>query len=57
MRWKAIFENKKKEKNNHQSYGLHSFKITTSVKELATFESELIELVKNIKFQKVKKNS
>ena len=57
MRWKAIFENKKKEKNNHQSYGLCSFKITTSVKELATFESELIELVKNIKFQKVKETA
>ena len=55
MRWKEIFEDKKKEKNNEQSYGLRSFKITTSVKELAAFESELIELVKNIKFQNVKK--
>ena len=55
MRWKAIFEDKKKEKNNQQSYGSRSFKITASVKELAAFEFKLIELVKNIKFEKVKK--
>ena len=54
MIWKAIFQDTKKEKNNQQRYGLRSFKIPPPVKELAAFESELIELVKNIKFQKVK---
>ena len=50
MRWKLIFQDTKKEKNNQQRYRLCSLKIPPPVKELATFESELIELVKNIKF-------
>ena len=54
MRRKAIFQDIKKEKNNQQRYGLCSFKISPPVKELAAFESILIILVKNIKFQKVK---
>ena len=54
MRWKAIFQDTKKEKSNQQRYGLRSFKIPPPVKELAAFESELIELIKNIKFRKVK---
>ena len=54
MRWKAIFMKTIKEKNNQQRYGLRSFKIPPPVKELAAFESDLIELVKNIKFRKVK---
>ena len=54
MRWKAIFQDTKKEKNNQRRYKLRSFKIPSPVKELAAFESELTELVKNIKFQKIK---
>ena len=54
MRWKAIFQDTKKEKNNQQKYGLRSFKIPPPVKELAAFESELIDLVKNIKCRKLK---
>ena len=55
MRWKAIFQDtKKKKENNQQTYGLRSFKIPPPVKELAGFESELIELVRNTKFRKVK---
>ena len=53
-RWKAIFQDTKKEKSNQQRYGLCSFKIPPLVKELAVFESKLIELAKNIKFQNVK---
>ena len=55
MRRKAIFQDIKKEKNNQQRYGLCSFKISPPVKELAAFESILIILVKNIKFQKSQK--
>ena len=36
IRWKAIFQDTKKEKNQER-YGLSSFKIPPSVKELATF--------------------
>ena len=54
MRWKVIFQNTKKEKNKQERYGLCNFKIPPPVKELAAFESELIELVKNIKFRKAK---
>ena len=49
-----IQQSTKKEKNNQQRYGLRSFKIPPPIKELAAFECELIELVKNIKFRKVK---
>ena len=48
------FSGHQKKKSNQQRYGLRSFNIPPPVKELAAFESELIELVKNIKFQKVK---
>ena len=51
MRWKAIFQDAKKENNNQQRYGLRSFKVPPPVEEVAAFESELIELVKNIKFR------
>ena len=44
----------RKKKNNQQGYGLCSFKMLPPVKKLAAFESKLIELGKNIKFQKVK---
>ena len=54
MRWKAIFQDTKKEKSNQQRCGLCSFKVRPPVKELSAFESELIELLKNIKFRKVK---
>ena len=53
-RWKAIFQDTKKEKSNQQRNGLCSFKIPPLVKELTVFESKLIELAKNIKFQNVK---
>ena len=49
-RWKAIFQDTQKKKNNQQMYGLCSFKIPPPIKELAAFESKLIELVNNIKF-------
>ena len=54
MRWKAIFQDTRNDKSNQQRYGLRSFKIPPSVKELAAFESQLIEVVKNIKLRKVK---
>ena len=48
MRWKEIFQDTRKEKNNQQTYGLRSFKTLLPVKELAIFKSKLIELVKSI---------
>ena len=54
MRWKAIFQDaKKKTNNNNNNKGtdLRSFKIPPPVKELAVFEFELIELVRNIKYR------
>ena len=55
MRWKAVFQDTKKEKSNQQRYGLRSFKIPPPVRELAAFESELIELVKKHKIPKGEK--
>ena len=54
MRWKAIFQDTRKEKSNQQRYGLRSFKIPPPRIKHAAFESELIESVKSIKFRKVK---
>ena len=52
MRWKAIFQDTKKQKANQQRYGLRSFKIPRPVKELPAFESELIELIEIPKSEK-----
>ena len=52
MGWKAIFQDdkkKKKKKKHQQRYGLRSFKTSLQVKQLASFESKLIILVKSIK--------
>ena len=54
MRQRAIFQDTKKEKSNQQRYGLRSFMMPPPVKELATFESKLIELARNITIRKVK---
>ena len=43
-----------KQTSSKQRYELRSFKVPPPVKELAAFESELVELVKNMKFRKVK---
>ena len=48
MRWEAVFQDTKKEKKNQQTYGLRSFKTLLPAKELAAFESKLIEVVKSI---------
>ena len=50
MRWKAIFQDTKKENKKQQRYRWCTFKVPPPVKKLATFEFELIELVKNTKF-------
>lgn len=50
MRSKAIFQNTKKENKKQRRYGLHSFKIPPPGKEITAFESELVELVKKMKF-------
>ena len=49
MRWKAIFSecDEQTEKN---AYGLRSFKCPPQVKELLNFESDLIDLIKYVKF-------
>ena len=53
MGWKAIFQDDKKKnkkiKKHQQRYGLRSFKTSLQVKQLASFESKLIILVKSIK--------
>ena len=52
-RWKAIFQDTKKEKKQLEKVWIMHFKMPPPVKEPGAFESELIELVKNINFQKV----
>ena len=56
MRWKVLFHNKEDEKNDHipETYGLKSDNCPAQIKELVPFESDLIQLIKNIKFRKVK---
>ena len=55
MRWKAIqFSNNENNDSKTEWYGLKSLSSPRPVKELTPFENELISLVKNIKFRKVR---
>ena len=55
MRWKAIqFSNNKNNDSKTEWYGLKSLSSPRPVKELIPFQNELISLVKNIKFRKVR---
>ena len=56
MRWKVIFGSKDDESNKllPETYGLKSDNCPAQVKELVPFENDLIQLVKNIKFRKIK---
>ena len=53
MRWKAIFsECEEQNTTARNAYGLKSFKCPSQVKELLNFESDLIDLIKNVEFDK-----
>ena len=55
MRWIAIYYNKGKGRRNQTEWcGLRSTRCPGKVNELVPFEKDLIALVKNIKFRKVK---
>ena len=55
IRWKAIqFSNNEDNDSKTEWYGLKSLSSPRPVKELIPFENELISLVKNIKFRKVR---
>ena len=52
MRWKAIFFDEKDKNRPKETYGLKSFKTPSQVKDLLPFENDLLNLVKNVKFDK-----
>ena len=54
MRWKAICFNNKTNDNSSERYGLKTLKCTKQVKELVPFENDLTDILKVIKFRKVK---
>ena len=54
MRWKAIYSNRKRNDNSSERYGLKTLKCPKQVKELVPFENDLIDMLKVIKFRKVK---
>ena len=55
MRWKTIpFSNNEQNDSKMEWYGLKSLSSPTPKKELTPFEKELISLVKNIKFRKIR---
>ena len=60
MRWKAIHFNSdtsnSKDEQNTEWYGLKSPYTPRQVKELIPFENDLIDLIRNIKFRKVRNN-
>ena len=59
MRWKAIhFSNNEisNEENKPEWFGLKTFYSPKQVKELIPFENDLIEILRNIKFRKVRNN-
>ena len=53
MRWKVIYFDMKGNNIKTETYGLKSQKTPSPINELAAFENDLIELVKNIKFPTV----
>ena len=55
MHWKAIYCNSKTNDNSSERYGLKTLKCPKQVKDLVPFENDLIDMLKVIKFQKVKK--
>ena len=54
MRWKAIYSNSKTNDNSSEKYGLKTLKCPKQVKDPVLFENDLIDMLKVIKFQKVK---
>ena len=54
MRWKAIYFNNKTNGNSSERYGLKTLKCQKQVKELVPFENDLTDMLKVIKFRKVK---
>ena len=53
MRWKVIYQDMMGNKNETGIHGLKSQKTPPLINKLATFEVDLIYLVKNIKFRRV----
>ena len=53
MPWKVIYCDMKGNSIKTETYGLNSLKTPPPINELAAFENDLIELVKNIKFRTV----
>ena len=54
MRWKAIYFNRKANDNSSERYGLKTVKCPKQVKELVPFQNNLTDMLKVIKFCKVK---
>ena len=60
MQWKAYFYNEKRDgKENKtqtisETYGLKSLKCPHQVKELIQFESDLLDMIKSLKFRKTR---
>ena len=54
MSWKVIYFNSKTNDNSSERYGLKTLKCAKQVKELVPFKNDLIDMLKVIKFRKVK---
>jgi hypothetical protein len=55
MRWKAICYNKDREDTNKTNkFGLRSKKCPPPVKDMESFESELLDMARNVKIKKGK---
>ena len=54
MRWKAIYCDRKTKDNSSERYGLKTLKCPKQLKEPVPFENDVADMLKFIKFQKVK---
>ena len=54
LRWKAIYFNSKTNDNSSERYGLKTLKCPKQLKELGPSENDLMDMLKVIKFYKVK---
>lgn len=57
MRWKTLeFLGKLSSDNNNQTFGFKSTKCPPPINELANFENDMMQMVKNIQFRKINNN-
>ena len=54
MRWKVLAFLGKFKSSDNDNYGFKTLKCPSSVKELVSFENDMMDMIKNLEFKRVK---